>query len=108
MILGSVPHYKANPVFLQGAITMMIMRQIDGAEVIGNAVDVNSESGDQATISVVLKRSSYVAENGYGANREVVYGVKAKTKSLCAEFQPGCLSIERKNVLETVSIKTYL
>jgi hypothetical protein len=108
IILGSVPPFEANPRFAQAAATTLLLRQMEGAQVISNAVHVDPAARDQVIISVILKHSGHVAESGYGARREVVYGVEAITKSFCAEYLPSCINIQRKKVLESVSIKTDL
>jgi hypothetical protein len=104
-VLAYAPPYKANPTWVQGTTTMMMLRQMEGIEVIRNKVDVSLSLPDHAAVSMILRQSGRVAEGGYGATREVIYGVNAITKSLCAEFQPGCLSVESKAIRETVSIK---
>ncbi len=105
-VLVSLPPHKANPIWVRSAASLMIMHEIEGADLIGNDVSIELGSYDIAAVSLRLKQSSQVAENGYRAIREDVYDVRAVTRSRCDEFLPGCLNIERQNIFEKVSIKT--
>jgi hypothetical protein len=101
-----VPPHEANPIWIRSATSIMLMNEMKEAHLISNNVSLDPLKRDRAAIAVQLRQYDAVTDYGYIANREVVYEIKALTKSSCGEFIPGCMELEHKKVFQTVSIKT--
>jgi hypothetical protein len=105
--VACLPPYKADPNWVRGTAMFGFMKEFNG-DLVSHNVVISQQRRDLASISLVMRQSHRVVEDGLGATRDISYAIRAMSRSHCLEYLPGCLEIEKKNIVETIAIKTDL